>query len=253
MVIMNPKLIHHPESAIVKTIGTLRACGLSESQRSHILGSRPEIFNYPSKLIEKQFSFLTTYLSKEESVSAICKSVECLLESESSLKKKLEYLIKEMSHETKSICNCKALSYPLEHIKTRHEFLIRSGLFKPIPYRKLIKTLEKEYKDKSKPRFKYFKPIEVVCYKDEDYLETCTKGVLSLNELVAFEELYAAELQVLEEEEGELEEEMTKELQGRAHEEEEDEDFERDNAVSLVKAPNSVGFFNELEANSCYF
>lgn len=248
MVIMNPRLIKMNDTNVESVIGALRTIGLSENQRGHIVRQVPELFNFPPKKITTTFSFLKTWLSKDEVVDLICKSFEILLESEKTLEKKLEYLVKEMSHETKDIVASKALAYPLKHIKMRHEFLVRSGLFKPIPYKKLIKILEKEYKDKNKQRAHYFKPLQVVCFRDEDFLKVCTNNLLTLNELAAFEELHAAELEVMEEEEAEEELEAIG-LDAEDYYEDETEG----EAVSLVKSPNSAGFFSETESKGCYF
>lgn len=245
---MNPRLLKTPEDSISSCITALRSIGLNESQRSHILRSIPQLFTFPSKRIVDQFVFLKTYFSKDESISVVSKSVDVFLESETTLRNKLEYLIKDMSHETKNLINCKAISYPLKHIRTRHEFLIRAGFFTPIPYRKLIKVLEKEYKDRNKPRSKYFKPIEVVCFNDKDFLTACTKNLLTLNELAAFEELFGAELKVREDN---YEEEDDEEFDLRPDEDDEDEEFR--GTASLVKSPNSTGFFSDNETKSVYF
>ncbi len=248
MLIMNPRLLKTPEDSISSCITALRAIGLSERQRSHILRSIPQLFSFPSKRITDHFTFLKTYFTNDESISIVCKSVEVFLESETTLRSKLEYLIKDMSHETRNLITCKAISYPLRHMRTRHEFLIRAGLFKPIPYRKLIKVLEKEYKDRNKPRNKYFKPIEIVCFNDQDFLTTCTKKLLTLNELAAFEELYGAELKVREDDH-EVEDE--EDIDVLPDEDDEDEEFR--GTTSLVRSPNSIGFFSDVETKSVYF
>lgn len=213
---------------------------MREKQYLAILRRIPPIIHIPSKKLAKQISFLNTYLPRNETLEVILNSVQLLVEPENSLKQKLEYLIKSMSHETKDITACKALAHPFKHMRVRHEFLIRAGIFKPIPYSKMIKVLEKEHKDKSKPRNKYYKPIEIVCYDDEKFLRKCTNNMLTLNELAAFEELFEAELQILDE--GPVDDEMDAE---------DDENFR--NAVSLITSHNSVGFFNESEGRSCYF
>ncbi|CAL8090117.1 unnamed protein product [Orchesella dallaii] len=244
MLLIYPRLVSIPTDKIISCVNALRSIGLSEKQRVTVLRRAPQLVDIPAKKIGKQFTFLKTYLTSSESIDIVAKSVETFLEAESTLKKKLEYLIKEMSHETKNIATCKALSFPLKHIKARHEFLIRAGLFKPIPYNKLIKTLEKDYKDRNKQREKYFRPIYVVCFKDEDFLKICTNNLLTINELAAFEELYGKEMEM---------EDMEEEDDDYEEDDEDDNDIAGQDAISLINSSNSQGFFNDAEAKSSYF
>jgi len=40
--------------------------------------------------------------------------------------------------------------------------------------------------------------LEIICFRDTDFLQACTKGRLSMNEYAAFEEIYASELKNIE-------------------------------------------------------
>jgi len=146
-----------------------------------------------------------------------------------------------MSHETKDIAKTKSLSFSLQHMRTRHEFLIRAGLFKPLQYRKLIKILEKDRKE-NMARQNYFSPLEIICFRDADFLQACTKGRLSVNEYAAFEEIYASELKNIE-----YDDQLMSLLN------EDDEDEENSDTGGTVQSTNSQHFANAAENKDFYF
>jgi len=115
---------------------------------------------------------------------------EVVTDSETIVEQKLNYLMQRACHTPQSIVKTKTLSFNYKHIVMRHEILIRSGLFKIVAYNKLHKQ-----PFAIQPRIirdKYFTPADIVCTNDKSFLRTCTNNSLSLNELVAFEEVFEA-------------------------------------------------------------
>lgn len=173
-------------------------------------------------------------------------SVEALTEAEHIVKRKLRYLIFDLAHATSSIKNCNVLSFPLQFMKIRHEFLIKAGIYVPIPYRKLIKVREKEKASKL-PRAKYFKPDDVVCTSDKQFLKTCTRGAFNTNDLAAFEEIFLAhqEEEGVEEDDDVIENDMKRML---SDDEDDDNDDKHQDMIL-----NSTGFGNKAEVEHFYF
>jgi predicted transcriptional regulator len=181
------------EEKVPSLLANLRSMGLNEKQQKGVFHSHPGLIEMPKSELIPRIGFLKTYLTNAEAIEVMTQSIAALVDNENIIKKKLEYLIKSVSHDTKDIASSRVLDYPLYRMKMRHEFLIRAGLFKPIPYRRLIKVQEKEKSSKAK-RPKYFKPSEIVCSSDGQFLKACTKSTLTGNELAAFEEVFAREM-----------------------------------------------------------
>jgi hypothetical protein len=242
MAVKYPAVLNLPEKSIEKTINTLRGLGYKEEHRTKLLRKYPKVFDLNKTEMASRIGFLNTYFeSSSESLKVILNSVEALVDNEDILRRKLRYLIIGMAHSTAAIKNCSVLSESLQFIKIRHEFLICAGLFKPVPYRKLIKVREKEKSVKT-ARPKYFKPDLNVCTSDDEFLKRCTKRIFTPNDLAAFEENY---LNNYEEDD---EDDLVETVGGTSLEEEEEEEDEE------IEGPaNSTGFSNKAEEGHFYF
>lgn len=105
----------------------------------------------------------------------------------------MDYLVKRGGHNLTSVMESRCLDYSYKHIVIRHEFLIRSGLYKTYPFHKLQKQA---FIIQSRlPRDMYFSPSEIICTPDSDFLQKCTNYSLTLNELVAFEGFFEAKFE----------------------------------------------------------
>jgi len=164
-----------------------------EADRTALIHRHPGMVFMKRNHFSSRIGFLNTYLTISETQQVIMQSIGALVDHESVVRQKLEYLIRIMSHPTAKIASCRVIDHKFSRIRMRHEFLIRAGLYKPIAYRRLIKVEEKE-KATNEKRPHYFSPYDIVCSNDPYFLKTCTKGALTMNELVAFEELFEKEV-----------------------------------------------------------
>lgn len=246
MAVKYPAAISHDEISISSTISALRNAGFKEEHRIKLLRKFPELLDLRKSQFRDRIGFLNTYFENSgESLKAVLNSVEALSEAENVVKRKLRYLIFDMAHATSSIKNCSVLSFPLQFTKIRHEFLVRAGLYFPVPYRKLIKVREKEKASKL-PRPKYFKPDDIVCTTDAQFLRTCTHGAFTKNDLAAFEEIYLAQQE--DNEDDDDDDVLTGDIVDTGSVDEDDDD--EDNPGRVV---HSTGFGNKAETEQFYF
>lgn len=249
MAILHPSILSNYENSIHQSVQTWRSFGYSEKDILTLLHFYPQLVDFPSLELRTRFSFISSYLTKNETMFAIVNSIQIIYDNESLVKKKLDYLIKSVCHSTKAISQSIVLTFPLKHIQFRHEFLIRAGLFQSDNYLQFHKKL---YMINPKmPRDRYFLPADIVCTNDKDYLRICTNNLLSLNELVAFEELYEKEKEreALLMSDSEDEEELEDDDNGSS----DDEEFGREMNLDPAQSANSSGFFNRKDASEFYY
>jgi len=237
-----PSLINEYEEVVPRLESALRSIGLDGRGFVEIVCENPDMLMMPPKMILNAYSFLNTYFSMKESVSVIMNCSEALPETESELIEKLDFLIKKVCHTTESIVNSKVLSYPMKHIKMRHEFLLRSGLFKvEVPYQKLHKggMVDKAHKKRQGK----FNPHNIVCTSDKEFLSIFSPGKrFNINHLAAFEEVY---FRVIEEERDVF-------LEGESRfGDDYDEDLDEARTFSLIQKPH--GTFTSTDLYHFYY
>jgi len=146
--------------------------GYTEKATKAMLHYYPQLVDLDSFEARTRFAFLHSFFSREETMFAILNCVNVLYDHESILRKKLDYLIKNVCHTTKSIVRSMALAHSLKHIKLRHEFLVRAGLFQKSNY--YAQHKEAYMLHPKVARNKYFPPDSVVCTNDvEIQLHSC--------------------------------------------------------------------------------
>jgi len=241
MLLKYPAVMTLCKTKLISTLSTLRGVGFNEKQRKQLIHENPGLIDLPRSQISKRIAFLQAWFTIAESTEVVLRSTEALTDHESVLKKKLKYLIMSASHESKSIVQSKVLSFPISRMKSRHEFLIRAGLFKPIPYNRMIKEAEKNKASKNQ-RVKYFPPHQVVCYDDKAFLSVCTNNSLTANELATFEELYAEELKDETDNDSDEDDELSSDDEADNH-------IENESLITV----NSDNFSNKAEGDQFYF
>ena len=253
MSIRYPEILSSYEGVIPRATETWRSMGLDEKDYTRILFRHPQLLECSATTAGKRYSFLATFFTRKETLEAIVNNVRVIFDPETVVEGKLNYLLKEVCHSSQVIAKSKALSHPFQHIQVRHEFLIRAGLFKRVPYHRLHK--QSFTKDPSQVREKYFAPADIVCTNDHEFIRKCTKGLLTLNELVTFEELYKMDIEqrelVKEEEANNKTNSKSNQYQSQSQLEDTDEEDEETSASNSHN--NSSAFFNKKDSTEFYY
>ncbi|KAM7352840.1 transcription termination factor 4, mitochondrial isoform 1-T3 [Cochliomyia hominivorax] len=188
----NPKILMRSPRKIIDTLEHWRSCQFGEYFLFLLITKYPFLMDVDDKRrLLKQISFLQSYVSTSKNVWKLLMNCPTLIEqTESAIEAKILYIKEKMRIEIPEIVKSEALSKSLDEIRCRHVFLERLGLFKPRP-------LKADPNEPSKnPRL----------YKITDTSEKtfATKVChVTLAEYEAFKELYARELERMQEEENE--------------------------------------------------
>jgi hypothetical protein len=248
MCLLHPPLFTNYTKRVNDAMLTWRSMGYTEKATIAMFQYYPQLIDQDSYEARCRFAFLSSYFSRTETMFTILNCVNVLYDHEDILRKKLDYLIKSVCHTTKAIVQSVTLSYPFKHIRLRHEFLIRAGLFQKDNYYAAHKM---QYMMHPRiPRNKYFFPKDVVCTSDKDYLRICTDNMLTLNELAAFEELYEKEV---EREKLLMSDDENEEGMDSDSDEEENEEEEERLLSPATGHNNSSAFFNKKDASDFYY
>lgn len=197
MINKRPSLLKMQEEKITKGILTWMSCQFGEQLMLELLSTYPELIDIPQKTVLPCVKFLATFMENKKRVGKMLLIAPSIITQDwRELKAKLEYL-DNLRIDRSEIASTGVLRLSLFDIKTRHEFLIRAGLYK-IPKKKQIKQTIKN------PKLN-----EIV---NTSKIEFANKlGGMSLTEFEVFSELYKKEL------------EENEELDSQSESEEEDE------------------------------
>lgn len=188
----NPNILMRSPRKIIDTLEHWRSCQFGEYFLFLLITKYPFLMDVDDKRrLLKQISFLQSYVSTSKNVWKLLMNCPTLIEQmESTIEAKILYLNEKMRIEIPEIVKSEALSKSLGDIKCRHVFMERLGLYKPRPLKadpneptknarlyKITDTSEKTFATK-------------VCH-------------VSLAEFEVFKELYARELERIQQEENE--------------------------------------------------
>lgn len=127
-----PKLLTLKKAQLISQFESLRKIGLTESPIEIIVKKAPQILLEDMKSVSCSYQVLKGYF-KIENVNEICKRAPELLFAEpKEIDEKVLYAINELYVSNRQLLNSGYYSHTMEHIKTRHIFLIRAGFFKLI-------------------------------------------------------------------------------------------------------------------------
>lgn len=133
MISQNPKLLTIPQEKLFKSINDWRGFQFGERQTITLLEVYPELLMLEhSKGLITKISTLKEFIGGGNNISKLLmKSPAALSQSLPSLNEKIEYYRKVMRVEPHEVYNADAFSRDIDEIKTRHNFLVRLGMFVP--------------------------------------------------------------------------------------------------------------------------
>lgn len=192
-----PSLLNMGEEKLTKGILMWMSCQFGESLMLELLSKYPELIGLPEKTVLPRVAFLATYMQSKPRVGKMLLIAPSIIQQDwMDMKGKLEYL-DDLWVDKSEVATTGVLRLSLLDIKTRHEFLIRAGLYK-LPKKKQVK------KTVNNPKLDDI--------MNSSKIEFANKlGGMSLTEFEVFSEMYKKELEDNEELDSEYESEEEEE------------------------------------------
>lgn len=150
-----------------------------------VFTANPQLLILHPEYVNNRIKELMTLFTKRDIQKLLITSPNVFLDDFSEITQKVEYIVHRMKVEQNSIVKSCALQFSLDHVKCRHNFMQRAGLYK---------VIKKEVKSKNPPLHKVFS-------RNIDTFLKLTK--LSEEEYLTFFEYYKDELE--EEKQAEME------------------------------------------------
>lgn len=176
-----PSLLNMREEKLTKGILVWMSCQFGEQLMLELLSTYPELIEIPQKTVLSCVRFLSAFMESRPRVGKmLLRAPNIITQDWRELKVKLEYL-NNLHVDKSEIASTGVLRLSTHEIKTRHEFLIRAGLYK-IPNKKQTKRSIKN------PGLN-----EIV---NSSKIEFANKlGGMSFTEFEVFSEIYEKELE----------------------------------------------------------
>ncbi|CAG7837527.1 unnamed protein product [Allacma fusca] len=231
-----PEFLHNYDTLLPNSAKAWRQIGVPERDRVMLFHKYPPLMDLSPDAVSKCYGFLSQYFSTKELILFVKNNPRTLVEDEQVLKSKLDLLWKKYSHSTLSIAKSEAVSRNFSQIHFRHEFLIRAGFYKPMPYHKFLKfQAEEDRRRIATQREKYFHPMVIVCSNDDKFLSVCTQNTLSVDELEVFQDVLEKEEHDLELEEWLSHQEHYDKIDSRSEDDSDNEDNNAEEEESILK------------------
>ena len=124
-----PEIMGVKESAIMETLDKLRSIGFRDGRLQIILSRHPVLFSTPLTSITERFKQLMTMFRKSDILLSVYRMPELLTCSWRSIEDKVVYVHDYMGLHQGHMLKSRLFSHSLLHVKSRHLFLARAGLY----------------------------------------------------------------------------------------------------------------------------
>ncbi|XP_014262013.1 uncharacterized protein LOC106674076 [Cimex lectularius] len=151
-------------------------CQFGEQHFMKLLTDHPQLLLANYNRIEETYLFLLSKYNKKLVLSIFLTAPLVITDSVDRLSDKIDYLEKEMLVSKNEIAHSGALSYTIDYIRERFEFLIRAGVYKP------LREKERQQKKFKNPR------LDIILNTSDTEFSTNVAG-LSLFEYEVFQDL----------------------------------------------------------------
>uniref|UniRef100_A0A0A9ZHL6 mTERF domain-containing protein 2 n=1 Tax=Lygus hesperus TaxID=30085 RepID=A0A0A9ZHL6_LYGHE len=114
-----------------RTMSHWGACQFGHDRLVHLLTENPDLLLVDHQRIMSCFTFLSKDFTQNYVYKLLLNCPQVLFEKHSEILSKLDFLNKQLGIPNSEIVTSSSLGHPLEHMRTRYEFLKRCGLYKP--------------------------------------------------------------------------------------------------------------------------
>ncbi|XP_053696248.1 transcription termination factor 4, mitochondrial [Sabethes cyaneus] len=128
-----PDLLARPAAQLTASMDCWRSCQFGDRQMQVLLAAHPQLLDLTDhNQLAQRMAFLHTHFETRKNVWRLfMNSPNVVVDSVDSIQKKIDYVLQRMRIEVLETVKSCAFSAELDHIRCRHVFLERLGLFKP--------------------------------------------------------------------------------------------------------------------------
>uniref|UniRef100_A0A182WQ22 Transcription termination factor 4, mitochondrial n=1 Tax=Anopheles minimus TaxID=112268 RepID=A0A182WQ22_9DIPT len=129
----HPSILVRPPEKIAESLHCWRSCQFGDSNMKVLLSAHPYFLEYTNHgQLAQRVAFLHSHFETRKNVYRLFLNAPNLVVDEQHLTEaKIVYLMQTMRHEVLEVVKSCAFTHDLEHLRCRHTFLERLGLFKP--------------------------------------------------------------------------------------------------------------------------
>lgn len=127
-----PSILDMDFKTVTECLESLRKLGFTDAQLLKLVAYHPSIVLLENKDILIRIAELKALFKSKDILYLIVKSPIVLVEDMSIIYAKFNYVYNEMGITQRQMMYCDLFGHSLEHIRCRHQFLTRSGLYKKI-------------------------------------------------------------------------------------------------------------------------
>lgn len=127
-----PRIFTLPQSHLTQSLEAWRECQFGERRLQDLIIKHPNlILHGDSRKLRDRINFLQTFVSTPKNCwKLIMSNPNLVVDGVKEIEDKFNYLMKKMKIEAPEITKTEVFRYSLDHIKMRHIFLVRLGMFK---------------------------------------------------------------------------------------------------------------------------
>ncbi|KFB38705.1 hypothetical protein ZHAS_00006106 [Anopheles sinensis] len=129
----HPSILTRPTEKIAESLHCWRSCQFGDSNMKVLMSAHPYLLEYTNHgQLSQRVAFLHSHFETRKNVYRLFMNAPNLLvEEQRETEEKIDFLMEKMRHEVLEVVKSCAFSHDLEHLRCRHTFLERLGLFKP--------------------------------------------------------------------------------------------------------------------------
>uniref|UniRef100_A0A182Y5K0 Uncharacterized protein n=1 Tax=Anopheles stephensi TaxID=30069 RepID=A0A182Y5K0_ANOST len=180
----HPSILVRPVEKIAESLHCWRSCQFGDANMKVLVSAHPYFLDYTNHgQLAQRVAFLHSHFETRKNVYRLFLNAPNLVVDEQHVTEaKIAYLMQTMRHDVLEVVKSCAFTHDLEHLRCRHTFLERLGLFKP----RSLKA------DKSTPTGN--PPVHQIT-DTSDKRFAVKVAYVTLEEYEVFQELYRRELE----------------------------------------------------------
>ncbi|XP_053666741.1 uncharacterized protein LOC128715849 [Anopheles marshallii] len=131
----HPSILVRPPEKIAESLHCWRSCQFGDANMKVLLSAHPCLLDFTNYgQLAQRVAFLHSHFETRKNVYRLFLNAPNLVVDEHHVTEaKILYLMQTMRHEVLEVVKSCAFAHDLEHLRCRHTFLERLGLFKPRP------------------------------------------------------------------------------------------------------------------------
>ncbi|XP_035772967.1 uncharacterized protein LOC118456384 [Anopheles albimanus] len=131
----HPDILVRQEEKVADSLHCWRSCQFGDVNTKVLLSAHPYLLDYTNHgQLAQRVAFLHSHFETRKNVFRLFLNAPNLLTDEQRVtEEKITFLLVQMRHEVLEVAKSFAFRHDIEHLRCRHTFLERLGMFKPKP------------------------------------------------------------------------------------------------------------------------